>query len=215
MSAYYYNAHQQHPTPATASAVGHSHHGGRNRRAPRLSVSQNGHKQQQHHHHHQQQQQQQQQHQQFRQIRSIREMTDSLNLTAFRVKFEAGRSFDLEDDLEFCPGLLSENDLVSIHSASERSSLASNSPEHSPSQLAQAAPVFSLNASSPSFTLSSLQQTQQSMKLHQPAATRTRNPIPIVHPSSRPGSNMSMTTPVPPSVSPGLRVSQQALGAAW
>lgn len=102
--SYYYNAHQQHPTPATAPAVGHSHHGGRNRRAPRLSVSQSAHKQQQHH----------SQHQQFRQIRSIKEMTDSLNLTAFRMKFEAGRSFDLEDDLEFCPGLLTEND-VSVH----------------------------------------------------------------------------------------------------
>lgn len=205
MSQYYYNAHQQHPTPATAPAVNHTHHGGRNRRAPRLSVSQNAHKQQQHHQHQQQQQ--------YRQIRSLKEMADSLNLSAFRVKFEAGRSFDLEDDLEFCPGLLSENDLVSIHSASERSSLASNSPEHSPSQPVQAAPAFSLNASSPSFTLPSL-QTQQSLKLHQPAATRTRNPIPIVHPSSRPASHTSMTAPVPPSVSPSIRVPQQAI-SAW
>lgn len=95
--SYYYNAHQQHPTSATAPAVSHSHHGGRSRRAPRLSVSQNTHKQHQHH--------------QYRQIRSIKEMTDSLNLTAFRVKFEAGRSFDLEDDMEFCPSLLSESDV--------------------------------------------------------------------------------------------------------
>ncbi|CAK7216847.1 hypothetical protein SBRCBS47491_002969 [Sporothrix bragantina] len=202
--SYYYNAHQQHPTPAAAPAVSHSHHGGRSRRAPRLSVSQNAHKQQQHH-------------QQYRQIRSIKEMTDSLHLTAFRVKFEAGRSFDLEDDMEFCPSLLSESDLVSIHSASsERSSLASNSPEHSPSQPAQAAPAFSLNASSPSFTLPALQQTQQhTMKLHQPAATRTRNPIPIVNPGSRPGSHMSMATPVPPSVSPSMRLPQQAIGTVW
>lgn len=100
--SYYYNAHQQHPTAAAAPAVSHSHHGGRSRRAPRLSVSQNAHSKQQHHH---------QQHQQFRQIRSIKEMTDSLNLTAFRLKFEAGRSFDLEDDMEFCPGLLSESDV--------------------------------------------------------------------------------------------------------
>lgn len=27
-------------------------------------------------------------------------------LTAFRARFEAGRSFDLDDDLEFCPNLL-------------------------------------------------------------------------------------------------------------
>ncbi|CAK7214926.1 hypothetical protein SEUCBS140593_002355 [Sporothrix eucalyptigena] len=186
--SYYYNAHQQHPTPATAPAVSHSHHGGRSRRAPRLSVSQNAHKQQQHH-------------QQYRQIRSIKEMTDSLNLTAFRVKFEAGRSFDLEDDMD---------------ASSERSSLASNSPEHSPSQPAQAAPAFSLNASSPSFTLPALQQTQQhTMKLHQPAATRARNPIPIVNPGSRPGSHMSMATPVPPSVSPNMRLPQQTPGTVW
>lgn len=95
--SYYYNAHQQHPTPAAAPAVNHSHHSSRSRRAPRLSMSQNAHKQQQQ--------------QQYRQIRSIKEMTDSLHLTAFRVKFEAGRSFDLEDDMEFCPSLLSESDV--------------------------------------------------------------------------------------------------------
>lgn len=107
--------------------------------------------------------------------------------------------------------------LVSIHSASsERSSLASNSPEHSPSQPAQAAPAFSLNASSPSFTLPALQQTQQhTMKLHQPAATRARNPIPIVNPGSRPGSHMSMATPVQPSVSPSMRLPQQTIGTVW
>jgi len=38
-------------------------------------------------------------------------MQDSANLTNFRLKFEAGRSFDIEDDLEFCPGLLTENDV--------------------------------------------------------------------------------------------------------
>ncbi|EFW98521.1 hypothetical protein CMQ_4373 [Grosmannia clavigera kw1407] len=139
-------------------------------------------------------------------------MTDSLNLNTFRVKFEAGRSFDLEDDMEFCPGLLSENDLVSIHSSSERSSLASNSPENSPSQPSQVAPIFSLNASSPSFTLPTL--TQQATKLYQPAATRARNPIPIVHPSSRPASHISMSTPIPPSGSPGMRIPQQ-IGAVW
>ncbi|EPE09280.1 hypothetical protein F503_07056 [Ophiostoma piceae UAMH 11346] len=188
--SYYYNAH---PTPAAAPAS-----------ATRTTVAANQQQQQQSQNHHQAQQHQQQQYR----LRSMKELAENLNLSAFRVKFEAGRSFDLEDDLEFCPGLLTESDLVSIHSASsERSSLASNSPEHSPSQPTQAAPAFSLNASSPSFTLPMLQQTQtsaQSSKMHQPAATRARNPIPIVHPSSRPGSHMSMATPVP-SVSPGLR----------
>lgn len=107
--------------------------------------------------------------------------------------------------------------LVSIHSASsERSSLASNSPEQSPLQAAQVATAFSLNASSPSFTLPALQATQQhTMKLHQPSASRARNPIPIVNPGSRPGSHMSMATTVPSSVSPSMRLPQQAVGTVW
>lgn len=91
MSSYYFGAHPQ-PTPATAAPVSHSHHGGRNRRAPRLSVSQNPQKQ-------------------FRGVRSMKDLTESLNITNFRMKFEAHRSFDLEDDMEFCPGLLTESDV--------------------------------------------------------------------------------------------------------
>jgi hypothetical protein len=93
MSAYYhFNAHQQHPTPSTAAAVSHSHHGGRNRRAARLSVSQNPQKQ-------------------FRGVRSMKELTESATVAAYRSRFEAVRSFDLEDDMEFCPGLLTESDV--------------------------------------------------------------------------------------------------------
>lgn len=93
MSSYYhFNAHQQHPTPATAAAVSHSHHGGRNRRAPRLSVSQNPQKQ-------------------FRGVRSMKELNETANVQSFRMKYEAGRSFDLEDDMEFCPGLLTDSDV--------------------------------------------------------------------------------------------------------
>ena len=91
-SYYHFNAHQQHPTPPTAAAVSHSHHGGRNRRAPRLSVAQNPQKQ-------------------FRGVRSMKELTESANVSAFRMRFEAGRSFDLEDDMEFCPGLLTDSDV--------------------------------------------------------------------------------------------------------
>lgn len=32
-------------------------------------------------------------------------------VSASRLRFEAGRSFDLDDDLEFCPGLLTEDDV--------------------------------------------------------------------------------------------------------
>jgi hypothetical protein len=41
----------------------------------------------------------------------MKDLTDSVSLNAFRAKFEAGRSFDLEDDMEFCPGLLTESDV--------------------------------------------------------------------------------------------------------
>ncbi|KAH6605017.1 hypothetical protein Trco_006724 [Trichoderma cornu-damae] len=175
MSSYYgYNAHAAH-----AATVSHNHHsGGRNRRTPRLTVSQNSQRQ-------------------FRGVRSMKELNESAALSAFRTRFEAGRSFDLEDDLEFCPGLLTESDLVSI-SASERSSLASNSPEASPTQQPQTvAPSFSLNSSSPPFIPPSFQSQPSSFKLHQPSATRGRNAIPIVNPAT----GISMPSP-PLSLSP-------------
>ncbi|TPX07794.1 uncharacterized protein E0L32_010481 [Thyridium curvatum] len=189
MSSYYHYNAQQHHTSATAQPVGHSHHGGRNRRAPRLSVSQNSHKQ-------------------FRGVRSMKELTETASLTNFRMKFEAGRSFDLEDDMEFCPGLLTESDLVSIHSASsERSSLASNSPEHSPSQPVQVAPAFSLNSTSPAFQ-PAYQAQQSTLKLHQPSATRARNAIPIINPVT----GITMSSPPPPS--PVSRL-QPGFGRRW
>lgn len=193
MSSYYhhFNANQPTPVAAGAPAVSHGHHGGRNRRAPRLSVSQNSQKQ-------------------FRGVRSMKDLTDSVSLSNFRLKFEAGRSFDLEDDMEFCPGLLTENDLVSIHSASsERSSLASESPKSSPSQHHNTvAPTFSLNSSSPAFIPPSYQTQQPTLKLHQPAATRARNAIPIINPAT----GITMSSPSP-SVSPAKI--QQAIGRRW
>ncbi|KAI6783676.1 uncharacterized protein J7T54_005705 [Emericellopsis cladophorae] len=188
MSGYYnFNAHSTHPTPAI-----HHSHGGRNRRAPRLSVSQNSQRQ-------------------FRGVRSMKELNESASMSAFRTKFEAASSFELEDDLEFCPGLLTENDLVSISSASERSSLASNSPQSSPTQQPQAvAPGFSLNTSSPPFVPPStaFHNHQPNMKLHQPAATRGRNAIPIINPAT----GISMSSP-PSSVSPAKM--QQSARARW
>jgi hypothetical protein len=41
----------------------------------------------------------------------MKELTDSASVMAFRQKFEAGRSFDLDDDMEFCPALLTESDV--------------------------------------------------------------------------------------------------------
>lgn len=207
----------------------HSHHG-RNRRAPRLSMSQNAQRQHQH--------QQQHQQQQFRSARNMKDMPDTTALLTFRNRFEATKSFDLEDDLEFCPNLLTDSDvsgdysggsassrssspanwsspaqLVSIHSASERSSLASISPDSSPTQQPQTvAPAFSLNSSSPPFVPPSAFQSQHSaggLKLHQPAATRGRNAIPIVNPAT----GAAMASPSP-SVSPG-RMQHIAMGRRW
>ena len=52
----------------------------------------------------------------------MKELTESPAVSAFRLRFEAGRSFDLDDDLEFCPGLLTEDD-VSILRVAQRSRL--------------------------------------------------------------------------------------------
>lgn len=41
----------------------------------------------------------------------MKELAESPSITAFRQRFEAGRSFDLDDDLEFCPCLLTEDDV--------------------------------------------------------------------------------------------------------
>jgi hypothetical protein len=206
--ASYYNYAHTHPTPAPA----HNGHG-RNRRAPRLSVSQNSQRQ-------------------FRGVRSMKELGESSSLANFRMKFEAVRSFDLEDDMEFCPNLLTDNDvshqqedlsswehvltqaasqISSISSASERSSLASNSPQSSPTQQPQTVPPgFSLNSSSPPFIPPASFHTQQSNhKMAQVAATtRGRNAIPIINPAT----GITMSSP-PPSVSPAKM--QQSMGRRW
>lgn len=43
----------------------------------------------------------------------MKELNESAALSSFRMKYELGRSFDLEDDLEFCPGLVTESDVSS------------------------------------------------------------------------------------------------------
>ncbi|MCJ1365234.1 hypothetical protein MMC16_004355 [Acarospora aff. strigata] len=201
MSGYYFGA--QHHQPSSTGAhpsSSHNHHSGRSRRAPRLSASQNSHRQ-------------------FRGVKSMKELTENASVTAFRVRFEAGRSFDLDDDLEFCPGLLTEDDLHSIHSSSsDRSSLSSGSPESSPLQhqiqpTPQVTPSFSLSsASANSYNPSSGFQssnTASQLKIHQPSAIRTRNAIPIVNPST----GMRVSSP-PLSISPA-RMHQQTFVRRW
>ncbi|SLM37732.1 Protein of unknown function DUF4452, partial [Lasallia pustulata] len=199
MSAYYYGGHHQHhhqhhhPAPPTSTHPGpssHNHHGGRSRRAPRLSASQNNHKQ-------------------FRGVKSMKELAEAEApaITAFRARFEAGRSFDLDDDLEFCPNLLTDDDvsnispkddstlsfrvldidasdfqLQSIHSSSsDRSSLSSGSPDSSPLQhqiqpQQQLTPALSLtqpSGNSYAPTPANYAPNPQQLKIHQPTAHRT------------------------------------------
>ncbi|EGE82262.1 hypothetical protein RJZ56_007623 [Blastomyces dermatitidis] len=171
---------QQHPPPPTshtAASASNAHHGsggGGRRRGPKMSGHNNPQRQ-------------------FRGVKSMRELAEAPAITAFRARFEAGRSFDLDDDLEFCPGLLTEDDLQSIHSyASDRSSLASISPDSSPLQhqiqpAQQVTPSISLSPASlnkSSVFSSAFGNSLHHMKLHQPSAVRTRNAIPIVNPST-------------------------------
>lgn len=99
MSTFYYGQqqHQQHPHHGAAAAAHHmsnNHNGGRSRRGPKMATHQNAQRQ-------------------FRGVKSMRELAEAPAVSAFRARFEAGRSFDLDDDLEFCPGLLTEDDVCS------------------------------------------------------------------------------------------------------
>ncbi|KAF2706759.1 hypothetical protein K504DRAFT_384906 [Pleomassaria siparia CBS 279.74] len=190
MSQFFNYGQQHHPSHLNA----HAHHGGRSRRAPRLSASQN--------------------HKQFRPVRTPKEfVVEPPNVAAFKRDFEAARSFDLEDDELFCPfHLLTEDDLQSIHSSgSDRSSLSSGSPEQSPLQhQLQPTPSFVLSSAPNPYTPAGYQHNNSSQtKLHQPLAQRTRNAIPIVDPSTR-----AVASP-PPSVSPNRQMQQQFMSRRW
>ncbi|GAQ06203.1 uncharacterized protein C22H10.02 [Aspergillus lentulus] len=196
MSTFFYGHHQQHHQQhhhhgATSHMPSsNNHHSGRSRRGPKMA-SQNAQRQ-------------------FRGVKSMRELAEAPAVTAFRARFEAGRSFDLDDDLEFCPGLLTEDDLHSIHSASsDRSSLSSGSPDSSPLQhqiqpVQQVTPSISLSpASSNSFVHSGV-TSNLNMGFQQPSAVRTRKVIPIVNPNT----GMTLTSP-PTSISPGAMQNAQ------
>ncbi|KAH8429599.1 DUF4452 domain-containing protein [Aspergillus melleus] len=186
MSTFFYGQQQQqHPHHgATAHMASNNHHGGRSRRGPKMAA-QNAQRQ-------------------FRGVKSMRELAEAPAVSAFRARFEAGRSFDLDDDLEFCPGLLTEDDLHSIHSASsDRSSLSSGSPDTSPLQhqiqpVQQVTPSISLSpASSNSYVHSGVSGNLNHVNYQQPSAARTRKVIPIVNPQT----GMTLTSP-PTSISP-------------
>lgn len=123
--------------------------------------------------------------------------------------------------------------LQSIHSAtmSERGSASSGSPDSSPLQQStypqpQPTPALMLSSTTNSFTPAPMASVmhgnqfnvhlpQSSMshktKLHQPMAQRIRNPIPIVDPSTRPGT----ITPPQQSISPNRMHQQQYMQRRW
>jgi hypothetical protein len=138
---------------------------------------------------------------------------EAATIVNYRQRFDLARSFDLEDDAEFCPNLLTESDMVSINSSSsDRSSLSSGSPSSSPqSTQVNLSPSanFSLNSNSHPFVHSGFNVS--TLKLHQPAATRMRNAIPIVNPNDG-----ALSSP-PASVSPSRmhQHQQQSMARRW
>ncbi|KAF7950065.1 hypothetical protein EAE96_007366 [Botrytis aclada] len=180
MSSYYqhFNAHQQHTIPSSAQNGAVHNRRNRNTRQPPNSI------------------QQSKQHQKI-----AKREEEAAVLMSYRRTFEYARSFDLEDDAEFCPNLLTEEDMVSINGGSDRSSLASGSPTNSPPSTQVSINLspdtnFSLNSNSHSFIQSGFNVS--ALKIHQPSATRIgRNAIPIVNPND--GGLMSSP---PTSVSP-------------
>ncbi|KAJ5246384.1 hypothetical protein N7468_001367 [Penicillium chermesinum] len=146
---------------------------------------------------------------QFRGVKSMRELAEAPAVTAFRARFEAGRSFDLDDDLEFCPNLLTDEDLHSIHSASsDRSSLSSGSPDTSPLQhqiqpVQQVTPAISLSPASANSYVHGVAGNPNHTNYQQPA-NRTRKVIPIINPNT----GMTLSSP-PSSITPAMMQTAQ------
>jgi len=115
-----------------------------------------------------------------------------------RYRYEAARSFDLDDDLEFCPALLSEEELQSVSGSTDGSSLSSGSPNGSPLQHqiqpSSAGSSYSYSSHSPYGNPISSYHAQ--VKLQQATSQRTRNAIPIVNP------NTGMRVSSPPNMIP-------------
>merc|ERR1712000_110402 len=93
---------------------------------------------------------------------------------------------DLDDDLEFCPNLLSYDERQSVTSGSDRSSLSSGSPDSSPMQSQiqpqQITPSLSISSAATSAYVSppTFMSNNNNLKIHQPSALRSRNPA-ILH----------------------------------
>jgi len=123
--------------------------------------------------------------------------TVARSLAAFRARYEAGRSFDIDDDLDFCPaGLLNDDELQTFSSnSSDRSSVTSGSPDASPLQH-QVQPSYAMATPAYPAVPVYYQQPAQTLK-YQANSNRIRNAIPIVNPTT--GLRVSS----PPLSSPG------------
>lgn len=142
----------------------------------------------------------------FQMVRPREELTDCCpTVPTFVEKFEAGRSFDVEDDFAFIPELCTEEERILMDSGSDRSSTSSGSPQSSPLQhQVQPSPSYSHSSSFSSMFPNNILKYQSPV-----SATRPRNAIPIVNPST------GMRVSSPPLPSPG-RVSSHSLSRrAW
>jgi hypothetical protein len=161
----------------------------------------------------------QNQHRQFRAPKANKEVviTEAPSMSAYRAKFEAGRSFDLDDDLEFCPNLMTFDERQSMTSgSSDRSSLSSGSPDSSPLQTQvqpqQITPSLSISTAATSYMSPPTFTTNNNhLKIHQPSAIRSgrTNAIPIVNPST----GIRIASP-PSSISPGM-MQQTTVARRW
>jgi hypothetical protein len=104
------------------------------------------------------------------------------SLPTFMEKFEAGRSFDVEDDFAFIPELCTEEERMMMDSASDRSSTSSGSPQSSPLQhQVQPSSAYPGAATySNLFTPNNMHLKFQSQNV----APRQRSAIPIVNPAT-------------------------------
>jgi hypothetical protein len=124
------------------------------------------------------------------------------SLPTFIEKFEAGRSFDVEDDFAFIPELCTEEERIMMDSASDRSSTSSGSPQSSPLQH-QVQPTAA-------YPHAAYTNVYGNGVLKYPTVPqRQRNAIPIVNPST------GMRVSSPPLSSPSRVPAHSMSRRAW
>ncbi|KAH0605507.1 uncharacterized protein H6S33_004729 [Morchella sextelata] len=130
------------------------------------------------------------------------------SLPTFIEKFEAGRSFEMEDDFAFIPELCTEEERQMMDfSGSDRSSNSSGSPQSSPLQH-QVQPSTAYPHAAP---YANMFNPNMHMKYQAPAALppRQRNAIPIVNP------NTGLRVASPPLASPSRMPTSNLARRVW